>query len=183
MSRPILGIDLDGVVFDWANSAVRTLRQYDYPAPSPDEWQGWNYLQENVSPEAWQWLWRHGLRNMFGNGQAYPGATTALHYLESKAHVAFLTQRPRKIADVTLDWLARHGLRPFAVVHLDGCKAHVFDCVAYVEDRPKNLWDLVDTGAKVFAPVRPWNQEVHSDPRIHSYEHWGEITSWAREAL
>lgn len=185
-SKPTIGVDLDGCVVNWADSAVLTLREAGHLAPSPERWDGWNYLRDNTSDEGWKWLWRAGKRDMFAQASPYPGALAALKFLERRFRVAFITNRSVDIADTTLMWLATCNLRPHAVIHVEGYKSGYLDCVAYVEDRPSNVGELVaSTSATVHVPVRPWNRdsEIWREERVRPFHDWNEIVEWARKGL
>lgn len=163
-----VGLDLDGVCYEWdaaANAALAAafprlagLRPHEY----------WGHLDDQVGElvgaaeksGVLRWLWTEGVSEMFGAGHAYPGAPSFMRALARDHELVVITSRPRTAAHLTLRFLARHRVNA-AEVHVIGSgkeKSQVPACDAYVEDRDKNVDDLVlNTMGHVFVPRRPWN--------------------------
>lgn len=172
MGRPIrAGIDLDGVCYRWSETAKFLLNTtFGYKL---GESTYWGYIQANVKPEHWKWLWadaitKHGL---FRHGNCYPGTFMALQALHEMGHdLVIITSRPKLARADTLDWLAYHRI-PASEVHIlgeDAPKNNVA-CDYYVDDGPQNAEPLVRAGRAVFLWDRPWNQGCQYGIRISTW--------------
>lgn len=155
------GIDLDGCVYRWSDTA-RFLLNWNFGL-ALGESTSWDYLQQNTTPDQWRWLWREGVEQhgLFRHGNCYPGAFEALTDLARDHELVFITARPPNARADTLDWLAYHRL-PAREVHIIGASERKSEatrrCDWYVDDRPENVVDLDRTGARTFLFDRPWNQ-------------------------
>lgn len=166
MARKRFGIDIDGVCYQWSKTARYMLREvlpdspYTKEGPLGKESTSWNYIQDNVSPEHWQWLWTEGVRlGLYRHGHLYPGTITGIRALADVGDVVIITHRPKKAIADTLAWLTYQQL-PLAGVHIlvnEEPKSGV-NCDVYLDDKPENCTDLANnTGGAVFLMSQPWN--------------------------
>lgn len=168
-------MDIDGVLYKWDETARHLLRDaFGYVLP---ESSSWDYLKENISPEAWSWLWNEGVRQgLFRHGSLYEGAADAMKRLCAGHDVAVVTSRPRVAANDTLAWLAYHRWSPTEVhvVPPGQSKTLVGYCDVWVEDRLDNAVELSVEypESRVLLWDRPWNQDdniVYTD-RVTSWD-------------
>jgi len=170
-----IGVDIDGVLYEWSKTSRYLLREVlpgsPYPKTGPlgQESTHWNYIQDNVSPEHWKWLWTEGVRlGMYRHGHLVHGAVQGVRDLVAAGHdIAIISHRPKFAVNDTLAWLTMHQL-PLAGLHLltnEEPKSYVKPmCDVYVDDKWDNVMDLArNTPAKLVALFdQPWNQELRS---------------------
>lgn len=158
-------------MYHWEKTARYMLREilpgspYDKEGPLGKESTHWNYIQEHISPEHWQWLWTEGVRlGLFRYGHMYPGAIKAVRQLAKLGDVIAITHRPKEAVEDTMAWLAYNRM-PLAGIHIltnQEPKTTVARCDYYIDDKPENCIELLKTGAVVAMPLREWNQQEWS---------------------
>lgn len=164
-----IGIDLDGVCYQWTKTARYMLREilpnspYHKHGPLGQECSKWDYIKDHVSKEHNDWLWKEGVElGLFRHGHLFPGTIKALRALAKYGRLVAITQRPHRASEDTFAWINFHRL-PFREVHiLQGePKTEVAQCDVYIDDRPKNCIELKTafSDSTVCIPDRPWNQE------------------------
>lgn len=171
MSRRV-GLDIDGVLYEWDRTARYMLRNILPNSPYAKEGTlgkeslNWDYIMEEVAPEHWSWLWTEGVRlGLFRHGHLYPGAIKAVRMLaDAGFEIIAITSRPKQAVHDTMDWLSYQRL-PISGIHVLSGKGELKSsvtphCVAYIDDKPENCRDLLEnTAAPVVAmPVRAWNR-------------------------
>jgi hypothetical protein len=167
-----IGLDIDGVIYEWDRTARYMLREvlpnspYKYRPPGTIglhfESSSWDFIQERVSKEHWNWLWTEGVRlGLFRYGHLYTGSIQAIRELATIGDVVLITHRPKQAVTDTLAWLGYLDL-PLAGVHLltnQENKGDVTPCDIYLDDKPENCEDLLRaTDGTVCLMDRPWNQ-------------------------
>lgn len=189
MATKRIGVDIDGVMYQWSKTARYMLREilpdspYKKTGPLGMESQSWDYIQQNVSKEHWRWLWDVGIpKGLFRHGHLYPGTIKAIRELADLGDVVLITSRPKAAVPDTAAWVAYQQL-PISGLHIveREPKSTVRPtCDVYIDDKPENCIDLLQTGALVCMPDRPWNQgDVPGVIRTHS---WDQFVSVARIA-
>ena len=186
-----IGMDIDGVLYQWSKTARYMLREvlpnspYTKDGPMGKESAYWNYIPEHVAPEHWKWLWTEGVRlGMFRHGHIYPGAIQAMRRLAEIGDVIIITHRPKAAVQDTLAWLVYQDFT-LAGVHLltnmEPKSTVRPKCDIYLDDKPENIEDLLTICPQVYMMDRPWNQAAtHLDrSRVRG---WPEFINMA-EAL
>lgn len=182
-----IGIDIDGVLFPWADAANEALMQR-FGLPDPGPHRAWEYLKDSVHPDQWAWLWsQEGSDAVFSQVErTYPGVVDVVTWLLSRHECHFVTHRsPQRTALHTAAFLRHHfGRKPWAGMHLitnATRKAGVLAWDVFIDDKPATVHDfLATTNAQVFAPVRPWNMELADVlwPAFCHYHEPCEIVQW-----
>lgn len=162
-----IGLDIDGVMYEWDKTARYMLREVLPNSPYKDslrtESQSWNYIQEMVLPEHWDWLWDEGVKlGLFRYGHLFPGTIQAVRALAQKNEIIIITHRPKQAVNDTLDWLSYLKL-PLTGVHIlsnGEKKSSVLPhCDIYLDDKPENIVDyLLNTEAASVLREQPWNR-------------------------
>lgn len=189
-----IGIDLDGVCYQWTKTARYMLREilpnspYTKDGPMGTECTEWDYIKHNVAPEHNKWLWDEGVKlGLFRHGHLFPGTIKALRALDKLGDLVAITQRPTRAINDTMAWIAFHGL-PFREVHvLQGqSKTSVRRCDLYIDDKPENCAELYarwegTRSAAVCLPDRPWNQHFDAPDAgcVRTYS-WDDFVQIAR---
>ena len=174
MSRPRAGIDIDGVLYRWSDTA-RFLFKHYWGLGGLDESTSWSYLQDNVPPEAWKWLWTDGVEKhgLFRHGNCFPGSFEALHLLRDLGlDLVLITSRPMNARADTYAWIDYHRIQPkevHVIGHTDWKSKIEPLCDWYVDDKPENIADLETTGRPAFLFDRPWNQNATPARRVYSW--------------
>lgn len=172
----IFGIDLDGVVYKWSDTARFMLEeQFGIKVPEQEHWGTWD---ESLKKEHWDWLWTDGIKQgLFRHGHIYKGSIDALNKLSELGEIMIITSRPKTAHPDTLDWLSFHKVPTSRVVMLGpgANKAHVAPtCQLYVDDKVTNCNELATLDTRVVLWGRPWSFEKGEtlDPKV------GIVTSW-----
>jgi uncharacterized HAD superfamily protein len=141
----------------------------------------WDYIKDNVSKEAWDWLWtdaitKHGL---YRYGSIYKGMREFLDGIKEFCDIVVITSRPPSAAQDTMDWIAYQKL-PTNEIRILGRqeKSSVQpQCDVYIDDAIHNCQDLIEhTKGLVIMPDHTWNQgytpdEITRFHRTYSVEH------------
>ena len=164
-----IGVDLDGVCYKWSKTARYMLREmlpgspYTREGPMGQEADGYDYIQRNIAPEHWKWLWTEGVRlGLFRHGHIIKGAVEGVNALAADGHdMIIVTHRPKAAVTDTLRWLAFADF-PLAGVHIltDQQPKSTVPCDVYIDDKPENVVDMAEnTDARLVALYdAPWNQ-------------------------
>jgi uncharacterized HAD superfamily protein len=169
--RPVLGLDIDGVVYDfWTSARDVILRIFGLAIPT--DWPEWDgpktYLRALGRADIWDWLWSReaALNGLYHLGNPYIGALDAVRRLSRKHDVVALTSRPSFAAPQTLGWVSTALPTLSGVVVLGDRPKSSVTCDIYIDDAPHHVRDLdIDTSARVLLVDRPWNTCV-TDPSI-----------------
>lgn len=185
-----IGVDIDGVMYQWSKTARYMLREilpnspYTKDGPLGTESTSWDYIMDNVSKEHWRWLWSEGVRlGLFRHGHLYPGTIKAIRQLADIGDVILITSRPDEAVVDTAAWVDYNRL-PVKGLHVLGRNQLKSDvqpqCDIYIDDKSENCIDLVaNTKAVVCMPDREWNQDTTPVGAIRTYG-WDEFVELAR---
>jgi uncharacterized HAD superfamily protein len=176
-----IGIDLDGVCYHWEKTARYMLREILPNSPYKGDPSlerpstGWDYIEHNVAPEHWKWLWSEGVKlGLFRYGHMFKGTIEAVRKLAQLGDIIVITHRPAAAVPDTLAWLAYQQL-PLAGVHIlthQEPKSTVEPCDFFLDDKPENCIDMNDTGAEVWLMDRPWNRHCIWPNRAYSWHNY-----------
>lgn len=182
-------VDLDGVLHNWDMQAICALDSKGYGLTYPSI--SWRYIEDNVSKKDWQWLWEEKTIRDYALFQGEATSGEALRFVRrnfKKGHqMVCVTSRPRyaEVIRQTLVWLADFEL-PFNEVHVLGrgvSKGTVPRCDVYVDDKLKNLEDIVEAQAdhtevalpKLLLWTQPHNSTCITEFCIERVTSWKEV--------
>jgi len=187
MSRLKIQIDFDGICYHWEKTARYMLREVLPNSPYKNdpslerESTHWNYIEHNVAPEHWKWLWSEGVKlGLFRHGHLWKGTIQAVRRLAELGDVIVVTHRPRSAVLDTLACLAYHNM-PISGLHIltdQQKKSSVVTDGFFLDDKPENCIDVNDTGADVWLMDRPWNRHCNWPQRCHSWHEFVQYV-WA----
>jgi hypothetical protein len=170
-----LGIDLDGVLYNWGSAAIDVFLNEDLPEPL-DEVQrmrlqgpaeGWSHFEDVVGKANWDWFWKRGNElNIFLRGEAYHDNVDVTRKLAETHDVYLITSRPPRYSHQTFEWLGDQELRARGVLHYSNKAklASALDLRVLVDDNPELLSTFLLKargslkGAFIYGQARPWNR-------------------------
>ncbi len=182
MSRLRFGMDIDGVIYNWDDTARFLLNyQFGYKLPPATHW---NEYEDAVTTEHWKWLWSVGVeRGLFRYGHIYKGSAEVIRELAELVDIVFITSRVREGVKDTVAWLAFYQFS-FKELHFVGSapKSSV-PCDIYLDDAQHNLKELLlNTNAHVIGFKRAWN--IPNDlPEALWIENWAEVIDLVKRIL
>ncbi len=171
-----IGLDLDGVVYDFAGSLRKWLIDHGYGTaadfPSTTRWsfyEDWGFsLQEfkGLCDEGVDagYIFRIGApidRFRLGDQTRLRQAGHTLHAVTDRSF-----GRPGASQLATMDWLERHGIWPDSITYTADKASVRLDYL--LDDKPENVEALLETGCRAFLRDQPWNQHATHLPRLHS---------------
>ncbi|MEN8234414.1 MAG: hypothetical protein ABFR89_05770 [Actinomycetota bacterium] len=171
-----LGIDLDGVVADFATGWVsRYNDEFDSDVSSDqvDHWDAMGYLTHFESMGAfWRWAARGERGSVFRHLETYPGALETLGRLSRNHEIVIITAKPEWAIHDTFAWMADHKI-PTREIHVTEAKWRV-PCDVYLDDSPRQIDELHRNRpeAVVCRFVRPWNEPVFG---VRDVKDWNEF--------
>jgi hypothetical protein len=198
MSR--IGIDLDGVLYDFAASLRRYLFSIDPEGTTahvhnrePSQWEFWP--EWNMSYEDWLEACHNGVDAGFVfQGPARPLAAESVRVIKNAGHeVHIITDRtfggtPGASAWATREWLNHHRI-PFDTLTFSPDKTKV-ETDKFVEDKLSNYDALVASGSDAYLINRPWNADpphcgIPKRKRINSIAEFAWIVTgtWPRVGM
>jgi len=170
-----IGLDLDGVVVDWQTKVLKMLNKrgkynFDPNFQSPY----WDWIEDNVTPEDWKWLWSDGMVESYMDALPYPGAIEFSRALRKLGDVVIITSRPEGSWTATIEWWKTYMLYTPSGYNFfrDGKEKHNVKADVYIDDNIENVLHLwYNNKTKVLLFDRPWNQGVFPEAmRVRSYE-------------
>jgi uncharacterized HAD superfamily protein len=165
-----IGVDIDGVLYEWERTARYLLRNryyagQGYPEALDKVSDSWGYIDAAVGPEAFHWLWSTGAeQGLWRAGHVIKGAMEGMYDLAKDGHdLVIITHRGKAAVNDTMAWLSFMKFK-LAGVHIltrQEPKSSVLPhCDVYIDDKPETITDyLENTNAKLVALYQqPWNE-------------------------
>lgn len=163
-----IGVDLDGVLYDFGNS----FRDYMCLIDRPFEWEPeqventvWNFYENiagGMTYEEFRKICDDGVdAGVIFSGAVRPNAVEAIRTIAALGHeIIIITDRqfgsnPNLSHYATLNWLAEHDI-PFNQIVFSADKT-VVETDMFVEDKLENYDALIAKGVDCYLINRPWN--------------------------
>lgn len=166
-----IGVDLDGVVYDYATPFTAYMRKVlhnpDLAYPNcwhfyQDQWgltleEFLSHMQDAVTAKA-----------IFHTGDPIAGSVKALTALREQGHeIHIVTNRPQRGADrATKNWLDTHQIPHDSLTFSEDKTVVPVD--VFLDDRPENYDSLVARGVTAVLFDQPWNRR-HTGIRVSSW--------------
>ena len=188
MNKPLLAVDIDGVLYDFISATCSLLRQDGYVV-SYDDITHWHALESIVGKAANAKLWEGDTRReLFRAGPAHLDSVAACRRMAQYVDLAIITHRPLDCADITMRWLADHHIHPRELHFAAGRdKGTIADCIGYIDDRGDNAIEIAETtGRRVWVPRRPWNGDLPEKMGaggIRYFDSWGVVEDWVKREV
>jgi hypothetical protein len=191
----IIGLDLDGVVYDWDRTARYMLRRRAEgrgEIPSKElsvPARNWTWIKDHTPKQDYDWLWsEEGIRSgQYRYGNIVTGAIEGVQALSEIGDVIAITARPKAAVNDTLTWLATFfDKTPLAglVIQSHGQKKSDVKPTpnVYIDDGTHNLKDVLEnTNSFAVQFYQPWNSGWVPDTEALA-QRWGVAVGW-REAV
>lgn len=175
-----IGVDLDGVLYEWSKTARFMLREYkgySKSGPMGAESTSWDYIMNNVDKKDWEWLWNEGIfLGLFRYGHVVTGAQSGIRSLKQEGHqVSVITHRPAEAVPDTIAWLDLFQSVPAGVtfdgVHIltNGEPKSYIAGDLLIDDKASNLEDWIGHGRHGILFDREWNQGARPAGSVRAY--------------
>lgn len=171
-----LGVDLDGVVCDFAKAANEWLADQMGVTPiDVDKWDWYRGYGDEVLP-LWDQLWEREVPNgFFLTVEEVPGACDALDTLRRSGHkLVFCTARPMCSGVDTEAWLEMHDFKghPLFVTANAKAKQHL-GVDLLIDDKVETVNKYRALGKDAVLFKQPWNVTAwHKVPSVYD---WNEV--------
>lgn len=164
--RPVIALDLDGVVYDFQGTycyLMSTHRGVEFPGPMDEWWTDWNAPDTFTTQEDRDWIWSKGVGRfgLFKHGHVIKGAVDGVRELASHGDILVVTHRPQTAVRDTLAFLAYRDL-PIVGVHVTQGPKSLVEADVFVDDGPHVIKDLCRAGRPVVVFDRPYNRDLLS---------------------
>jgi len=192
MSDFLIGLDLDGVCYNWDKTVRYMLRQRimakgaNPPASLSVAAISWDSTKEAVTPEDWRWVWAEAIDlGLYRYGHVITGAIEGVQALNNLGDVVVITHRPKSAVHDTLAWLGFMFNRvPLSgvIIHSNGqAKSQVESQPdVYIDDAVHVADDVLDnTQSSVILFDQPWNQNARPSSRLYRAIGWPQVVKIA----
>ncbi|PZR55244.1 hypothetical protein DNL40_02415 [Xylanimonas oleitrophica] len=181
-----VGIDLDGVCYDFAasvrehiiRSAGRDPGRLGRHYPDPTRWEF--YEDWDLTLPEFLDVCHEGVRAgvIFTHGAPFEGVPEAFDRIRAAGHtIHIVTDRrfggPGLAEAATLRWLDAHAL-PFDTITFAADKT-IARLDVMVDDKPANYHALNAAGVATYLLTRPWNAHVEDAHRVRDLLHYAEV--------
>lgn len=176
MAKLRIGVDLDGVVYDFVDSFRRYLVGIGHALdalPEPNVWEMWEAW--GMGKDEWLAHFSAGIESgeIFGSGAPYRGAAEVLDNLSLAGHAIHIVTHRNVHPDaigLTAKWLDRHDIWHDTLTF--SADKTVVPCDIFIEDNIDNARALDVAGTCAVLMDRAWNQNA---PGIKRVSNWGEF--------
>jgi len=155
----IIGIDLDGVLYNWHQAVYTELSIYwNLDVEFTEFWSGMYKTYKNEM--FWDNLVK--LKHLYSNQPPDQRNVDLVNLLSGKHTIYYVTNRPKEVYDVTLNWLKRYEFPSvknlvFTDDKLVACNS--LGITKFVEDRTANIDRLLSGDIEVYIIRQPYNQD------------------------
>lgn len=190
-NRLRIGVDLDGVLFDWTSSFSR-LCEGLYGREFPKFGTGWNLPNFNLTPDEFKRAWDTMCADSFFYVDLRPFvdvASLALSAFDKEYRLYFVTSRPWVAGDPIEIQSARSLRDNFGITYPTvivtenkGATAAALGLTDFIDDKPENLADIRKHSPVTRLYLRNWlyNQsaDIESVLPLGSYERVASFTQF-----
>lgn len=169
-----IGIDLDGVCYDFADSLRRFLHQHEgRPLETMPPTNCWHFYEEqwDLPLEEFLSACDRGVDAgvVFRTGDPHPFTVASLQWLNDIGHrLHIITDRSfgTRSQENTREWLAEYEI-PFTTLTFSADKTCQPTDIM-IDDRPKNYDEILAAGGNPVLMHRPWNAD-HPGRRVFGW--------------
>jgi uncharacterized HAD superfamily protein len=184
-----VGVDLDGVCYDFAGSFIKYMNGIDHKYSIPqniEEVDKWHFYRDwGMTDEEFVKHCHNGTDDMviFRQGPQRDNASEAIDFMRSFGNtIHIVTDRsfgttPQSSEDNTRWWLFSHGIH-YDTLTFSADKTCV-ETDVFIEDKLENYDALESAGVKCYLVDRPWNQDnTKYRKRIKSIQHFATVVGF-----
>lgn len=171
-----LGIDLDGVVYNYVKDFQDYARRFFEYESKPDfKCDTWNFFEEwGMHTEEFIQMNEQGVKEgaIFANGSGIPDAVPTLRKLKEDGHfIHIITHRTfgPKCLENTGKWLEANDVPHDAVTFVEDKTVVSVDIL--LDDRDTNIIAALDNGVDAVMFDAPYNKDINL-PRVLDWEHF-----------
>lgn len=177
-----VGIDLDGVCYDFAASFRRYLHEHEgFPCWWTPQATRWEFYEDwGFTLDEFLNLFNRGVDAgvIFAHGQPYANTQEAFKWIKAAGHTIHIVTdrsmgRPGASEKATRVWLDKYDM-PFDSLTFSADKT-VVNLDVMVDDKPSNYEALRAAGVDARLLTRPWNQHVPDARRVRDLLHFAEV--------
>jgi uncharacterized protein len=179
-----IGIDVDGIVYNWEAQFRALLIQYHgVTLPISEEF---NSIQNQCTREQWKDIWNNHPLELFIGGDYYRDARGVVAELVYQGHEVYFvsatpsgTIRQARARKLLEDFSGIYGVY---FINPGEDNKTVIECDVYLDDKLETAQFTAIKGYKSFLMDRPWNQMKLSDAttRIYTWKQFLEEVNNAR---
>jgi len=171
-----IGVDLDGVCYDFGNAFRRFLvmkKGFDpLTLPTPT---CWDFFREQwgISNDEYFKLYAEGVDAgiILWTGRPHPGCAEVISNLRKEGHkINIVTHRTvgKQAIPATVDWLQRNGI-VYDTITFSADKTAVKNDL-FIEDNIKNFIALEEAGVRSVLMDQAWNIEHETPYRVYDWD-------------
>ena len=182
MKRPEIIVDLDGVVYPWAEVMAEYIGTYQGVDIGDGTYSQWSVWEDWGIPEGeFMRYWRMAIEDevIYAQGPPIPGAREALWYLsDTEFHITLATSRlnrfglHQKVVENTIKWLREACIPYRSLAFIENKK--ILGARYGIDDKPSNVQDMKHAGIQAYLFSAPHNQEVEEMDRVNSWSEFVE---------
>ena len=183
--RKHLGIDLDGICFDFQAGFIPWLEEHlDIELPPSEEITSYYWYEEIEGLEEkafWDEFHKFGKADGYFALDVLPGALEGLHRIVEAGHrITYITNRPNYAYRQTARALTLHNF-PFSgkLEFAEGRKSPLVRekrVEAFIDDSPRTVAELcAGTEARIYCMDYPFNRDIHNLTGYTRVSSWDEF--------
>ena len=173
-----IGIDIDGVIVDYASAILPLLSKICQRPVSYEDLSHWNIGEAlNIGEEAVDSVWEQVLySDLLRYASPIDGALEGLSTLR-KHEIWLVTARPKAMQNLTLSWLGENKVKYDGLVFESGTdKLSVGpDFDVFIEDNVKQARAMAEAGIFSLLLDQPWNQTAILPQNCKRVPDWNTI--------
>jgi 5'(3')-deoxyribonucleotidase len=182
-----IGLDADGCFYDFRQATVDYLVEFhgfkreDLPLGSE-----WSYNTKwGMEDKEFYRLVAKGIDagQIFRVGEPTEGFVKAINWLRKKGHTIHIcTFRTIAKLDIvnTVGWLQEHKVKYDSITFSQD--KTILDVDVFLEDKPANFYALEEAGIRSFLFDQPYNQDVDTAFRVHSWADFAKLIQQREES-
>jgi len=153
-----LGLDLDGVLYNWHNAVYTELQIYE--DLDVDFHEFWSSIYTTYKTKKF-WEYLVNLRHLYGNQVPSKELVEMVQNIGRRYSIYYITNRPVQVADTTRNWLNRYKfpyVRNLIFTKDKPAVCNSVDIHLMVEDRVHNVIELLDADINTIVIRQPYNE-------------------------
>jgi uncharacterized HAD superfamily protein len=171
--RETLGLDLDGVLYDWRRAVwPMFVAEYGEVRSFHDFWFEEERAERNGESVYNELFWRNLVlrEDLYEACPPKKGVVETLWKLKQKYNLVYITHRPLQVKFITEWWLKSYDFPERDMLIISSLPKHLltrqYGCDYYVEDREKILNSQLKNVCTLFGVRSVSNYTLEGDPRI-----------------